>query len=208
MKIIKTIVLLVLITVAVVITLKFADWNILNLFKAKPIVIDQTVNVIEKINRLAELTTATYYEDYAIVKKKTGDTRILGLKISDIKDELVLITKGKVRAGFDLSKLQEKDIIVDSVSITLKLPQVQIFDVITNPSDFETFEENGNWSHEEITEYKNEARAVIEQNALDNDIVKLAEKTGKEKLTLFMQAIGFEKVTIVLNNNNTQSDGK
>jgi hypothetical protein len=205
-KIIRNIITIVIIVVAVSLYLKFSNFNFSNLFKSQPIVIDKTANVVEKINRLAELTTFTYYEDNVIVKKKTKEVTLFGKTLSIFgdtiasEDELVLIAKGKVRAGFDLSKLQEQDIITDSISITLKLPEVKILDVITNPSDFETFEESGKWAHEEVTNYKNEARAIIEKNALENGIFELAEKSGQEQLTSFLKALGFKKVNISLTN--------
>jgi hypothetical protein len=190
--------IIIAIIIAAVLFFKFSGINIPNPFKEQPIVIDKTVNVVEEINRIAELATTTYYEDYVIVKQKS--TSVWGVKISlpghIADDELVLITKGKVRAGFDLSKLQEQDVAVDSVSITLKLPKPQILDVISNPSDFETFEESGKWSHEEVTDYKNEARAAIEKDALESGILERAEESGKQKLTSFLQALGFQKVFI------------
>jgi hypothetical protein len=193
-KILILAIILIVLVIATVLFFKYSGIHFPNPFRAKPIVIDKTVNVIEKINRLAEFSTATYYEDYVITKKKTRETMVFGLKINDVEDELVLITRGKIRAGFDLSKLQTNDIIADSVSITLKLPKAQILDIITNPSDFETFEENGDWTYEEVTKCKNEVRAIIEKNALEGGIIELAEKTGKEKLTSFMKGLGFKTV--------------
>jgi hypothetical protein len=191
------VVIILVLIIGVVLFFKISGISIPNPFKSQPIVIDKTTNVVEEVHRLAELTTATYYEDYVIVKKRTRESTVLGLKINDVDDELVLITKGKVRAGFDLSKLQPQDILLDSISITLKLPEVRLLDIITNPSDFETFEESGDWSYEEVTKYKNEARAAIEQSALESGILELAEKTGKERLTSFLQVLGFKEVTIL-----------
>jgi hypothetical protein len=131
------------------------------------------------------------------VKKKTKES-LFGSIFGE--DELVLITKGKVRAGFDLLKLNKQDIIIDSISITLKLPEVKILDIITNPSDFETIEESGKWTHEEVTNYKNEARAIIEMHALENGIFELAEKSGRKQLTSFLKALGFKEVIISLTN--------
>jgi hypothetical protein len=78
----------------------------------------------------------------------------------------------------------------------MKLPKPKILDVISNPSDFETYEENGKWSHEEVTAIKNEARAAIEQNAIESGILERAEESGKQKLSSFLQALGFQKVFI------------
>jgi hypothetical protein len=204
----RKIITIVILVIAVGLYLKFSnfDFGFLNLFKEQPIVIDQTANVVEKINRLGELTTSTYYEDNVIVKKKTKEVSLFGKTLSIFgdtvtsEDELVLIAKGKVRVGFDLLKFAKHDIVIDSASITVKLPKVQILDVITNPSDFETFEESGKWSHEEVTDYKNEARAIIEKNAIENGIFGLAEKSGREQLTMFLKALGFKEVNILLTN--------
>jgi hypothetical protein len=196
-SIIKIAVLAVVVVGAVGLFLKFSGFDfsgISDVFKSQPVVIDNTANVVEEVRRLAELTTASYYEENVIVRKKARKAGIFGVKVVDIEDELVLLVKGKVRIGFDLSKMQEKDIVVDSVSISLRLPEVQILDVITNPSGFETFSESGNWSHDEVTQYKNEVRAVIEKNAIANGTMEFAEKAGKERLTSFMQALGFKTV--------------
>jgi hypothetical protein len=161
--------------------------------------IDKTENIVTEINRLAELTTLSYAHDIVIYKAKEKIHKNIFGKEKINTDEIVLIVKGKVRFGFDLSELQEGDITFDSVSITLKLPPVQILDIITNPSDFEVFEESGKWSHEEITACKNEARAKlsIDRKAMGNaGLFTVAEKSGIEKLTVFLQALGFKKVTI------------
>jgi hypothetical protein len=186
--------IVIVLAVAVGLFMKFSSFSfsgIFGIFKEQAIVIDKTANIVEKINRLAELSTSTYYEDNVIMKKKST---LFG------KDELVIIAKGKVRVGFDLLKLDKQDIVIDSVSITVKLPKVKILDVITNPSDFETFEENGKWSHEEVTAYKNEARAIIETHAIENGILRLAEKSGREQFSMFLKALGFKKVNILLTN--------
>ena len=165
--------------------------NIGNPFNAKAITIDKTSNIVEEINQLAELTTATYYQD--VVIRKTKQISLFG------KDEIVLIIKGKVRAGFDLSILTEQDIFVDSFSIKIRLPQVKIIDIITNPSDFETFIETGKWSFNEVNDFKKEAREKLEENAIDGGILELAEKSGMEKLTSLLQAFGFKEIIVELN---------
>jgi hypothetical protein len=202
-KLIVRIISIVVLVTAICLFLKFSNFDfsgISGLFKAKPISIDKTAYMVEEIHRLAELTAITYYGDYVIVKKKQREVTAFGKRLYNTENELVLIVKGKVRAGFDLSKLQEQDIKSDSASITIRLPKVQLLDVITNPSDFETFEENGSWSHEEVTKYKSEARTTIEQNAIKIGILEAAEKTGKENLASFLKALGFKNVVIDINN--------
>jgi hypothetical protein len=198
--------LILILVIAGCLFFKFSDLNVFDIFKSQPVVIDKTANIVEKVRQLAELTTFCYYEDNVIVKKRLRKETMFGWIWSfwgfsfTFEDELVLITRGKIRVGFDLSKIQESDIIIDSLSITLRLPKVQILDVITNPSDFETFEESGKWSHDEVTGYKNEIRAIIEKNARDNGIFELAENSAKERLTLLLQIFGFDNVVILFGN--------
>jgi hypothetical protein len=198
-KIVRIAGIIVIVTVFVSLKKCFNfDFNFSGIFKSQPVVIDKTANVVTEVRRMAELTAATYYEENVIIRKRTREATVFGMKVSDVEDELVILAKGKVRIGFDLSKIQEKDIVVDSVSISLTLPPIRILDVITNPSGFETYEESGDWSHEEVTQYKNEVRSVIEENAMESGILEFAEKAGKERLTVFMQALGFKRVTILL----------
>jgi len=161
------------------------DGDAKNISNTGSLIIDETFNLVEEIHKLAEFTTVTFYQEEVVYKKKKND-------------ELVLIVRGKVRAGFDLSTLSNEDLIVDSETIKLQLPPVKIFDVITNPSDYETFEESGKWSFEEITDYRQEARDIIEKNALKIGILELAETTAIEKLSVMFQTLGFKEVVIEL----------
>jgi len=187
-KVIIVIVILVICIVAVLIGWKFYNnGNFQNIFTSKPITIDKTENVIEEINKLAEFTTATYYQEITINKVK---------KRTLFDDELVIIVKGKVRAGFDMSTLTEGDVIIENQTIRIKLPPVKILDVITNPSNFETFVESGKWSFKEVNKYKKEARERLEKNAIDGGILDLAKKSGVEKLTALFKNLGFAEVLL------------
>jgi hypothetical protein len=158
-----------------------------NPFKAKPILIDKTANVVEGINQLAEIATATYYQEIFINKIR---------KRTFFDDELVIITKGKVRAGFDLTSIKEDDITIDEDVIRIRLPKVKILDVITNPSDFETFVEIGRWSFSEVNEYKRETRQKLEENAIKGGILERAEASALTKLASFLHALGFVEIVI------------
>jgi len=186
-KAIRLIIIAVLVVIAVFCFFKFSKIDFENPFTAKPITIDKTVNVVEEINQLAEFTTATYYQEIFICKVKER---------TFFDDELVIIAKGKVRAGFDLSTLTAEDIAVDANTIKIKLPKVKILDVITNPSNFETFVEIGKWSFDEVNEFKQEAREKLEKIAIEGGIFELAEKSAFEKLSSLFQALGFQEIII------------
>ena len=112
------------------------------------------------------------------------------------QDEIAIIVRGTVRAGFDLSQM-ETEMLNDS-SIIVTLPPVKILDVVSNPSDFETFEEKGEWSHKETTEFKNTARERILKHAIEDNILQFAENAGKEQLSNLFMLLGIKNVSVTV----------
>ena len=144
--------------------------------------ITQTVVEVRKIK---EFCTASYHEEMVVTA-----TRKKFMKHED----LVLIVKGTVRVGFDLSTLTTE--VTSDTSLTVNIPYPIVLDVITNPSDFETFQEDGHWDHELVTTYKNLARATLLNHAKADGIMQDAERNGKEKIAELFRHIGFANVTV------------
>lgn len=114
-------------------------------------------------------------------------------------DEIVIIANGKVRAGFDLTKLKDGDIQVQGDTLSLTLPETEIFDVIINPSGYEIYVEDGKWSHEEVTTLVSNARKELEQNAVAYQLEKKAEEIGITKLKTLFSTFGFNMIFIIIN---------
>ena len=169
----------------------------------KPLEIDPTANVVEHIRKISEFTTACYYEEYVIQHKKPAsdnaniakDALIGGLAYAVLKNittpEIVLMAKGRVRAGFDLGKISADDLSSSGDTLRVVLPAPEIFDVITNPSDYEIFVEQGGWTHEEITELQIDGRERVLANAMEDNILQKADSVGRERLTALFQTFGF-----------------
>lgn len=176
------------------------NWN-LN-FGFSKLKIDKTENVISEIRNISELTSARYYEEFVIKEAKSVQSKWGSLKSwmrignDSTKNELVMIAKGNVRAGFNLKHLEESDVRVDSDTLYINLPKAEIFDVIINPSDFETYVEEGKWSHDEFVTIQSRAKDLIKQNAIEYGILETAERHGKEKLTALFKGFGFSGVVI------------
>lgn len=145
--------------------------------------ITQTITEIKKID---EFCTANYQEETVVSAKRK---RTFGT------DEIAIIVKGTVRVGFDLSEMETN--ILSDTSIVITLPKAKVLDVITNPSDCETFVESGRWTHKQVTKYKNLARQRIEKHALADNILKDAERNGKERIQLLFMGLGFKHVEIL-----------
>lgn len=160
--------------------------------------IDNTANVVEKIKEISEFTTACYYEEAVLKDRKVekNEGGFLGLVDMETSREIVIIAKGKVRAGFDLSKVTEDKMIIKSDTICITLPEPQIFDVIINPSDYEMYVEEGKWSHEEVTALQTNYRTQLLAKANDAGILNKAKEAGKKRLESLFQTFGFSVVEL------------
>lgn len=179
-----------------------------------------TPTIVKEIKKISELTTMTYVEDAVIndtIVKKRKVSR-LSLSKNILKGELtedvivtdrihfVEIATGTIRAGFDLSKIQDSDVSISDTTLMVLLPKVEILDVIMNPSDIKPFydEEDGEWSEEEIhdarAKLQTKALEKIEQRAIQNGILDKAEQSGVSKITSMLKSIGFKNVVVSVKN--------
>ena len=113
--------------------------------------IEQTETLVDQVRSIGELSSAGYYEELILtdrddshlaeLKRATGIHRLTG------SDDFVIICKGRVRAGFDFTKMERADFSVSGDTLRIALPPVEILDVVINPTDYELFA--GHRSHEE-----------------------------------------------------------
>lgn len=173
-------------------------FNLFGLSFGGELKIDNTANVVEKIKEISEFTTACYYEEAVLkdskVEKHEGG--FLGLVDTETSKEIVIIAKGKVRAGFDLSKVTEDKINIKNDTIGITLPEPEIFDVIINPSDYEMYIEEGKWSHEEVTALQTNYRTQLLAKANDAGILNKAKEAGKKRLESLFMTFGFTVVEL------------
>ena len=165
--------------------------------------IDETANVVTEIRKIAQFTSACYYEDVILKDKKANET--LGGKVVNsfskkdkpiLEDEIVIVASGNVRAGFDLSKLSEKDIVIRDSVLEVTLPKAEIFEVIVNPSGFDVYIEDGTWSHEQVTKVENKAMNKIRKDAINDGLLGKATELGVTKLTELFKTFGYKEVVI------------
>lgn len=156
--------------------------------------IEETANVVEEIRKISEFTTACYYEEAVVknTKKPSGFfSNLFSGMVSD--DELVIIVRGTVRAGYDMSKIADQ-LRFNGDTAFIPLPAAEIIDVIINPSDRDIFIETGKWSHEETTALLLSADEKIKQDAIENGILRFAKENGEYRLRQLFTAFGFKHV--------------
>ncbi|MFN5477641.1 MAG: DUF4230 domain-containing protein [Sphingobacteriales bacterium] len=181
----------------------FPSWG--SLFSAKPVVIEETPVLISEIKELSEMITITAFDEVVVdsIKPSKYDivNKITGFSVptlSPTPDRLVLVSRGKVMAGTDLSALMPDDFYIDKDSVSMTLPPARIFDVITNPSDFTTFAESGEWTPEAVTLVKQKARNKVLQRALENGILEKANQRSKVVMENFLRSLGYSRIQIMM----------
>jgi hypothetical protein len=177
-----------------------------DLFAEKAVVIDETPIILKQVKSIAQLITVTSYDevvvDSVIIDKGSKIGKILNpfspYPFLPVDKKIVLIGRGKVLAGTELSNLKEGNITVANDTITVKLNHAMILDAIINPSDFETFEEKGNWSDEAVRAVKLKARQKIIERALQHNILQKADAKAKAVMENILLSAGYKYVNVVI----------
>lgn len=166
-----------------------------NFFKSKPITIDNTPILIKEINDLSLLITITSFDEIVMDSTKKSK-RLPGTFFPPPDSKIVLIAKGRVMGGVNLKKLKNEDIFVDKDSVIILFPSAEILNTILNPSDFETFDETGSWTSEEVIQIKLRMREKIIQRALAQGLLSKSAGRCKSIMENFLRNVGFKKIEI------------
>ena len=184
----------------------------------KKLEIEKTTNLVTEIKKIAEFTTACFYEELVIqdikykykehkVYKKSDtwwkrqigkDKELVGTEIDSTEiGKIVIIAKGKIRAGLNFAKLSEGDFKIQNDTLYVTLPSAEIFDIIINPSDIEFFHRDGNyWDDASISELVSRGKNTMYNHAMDEDILEKANKYGIEKMSNIFKTFGFKEAIV------------
>lgn len=171
--------------------------------------IDNTTEVITEIRKIAELGTSCFYEEMvlrdskpnALTDNEYGKRAATILGDDDgvlIEDEIVVIAKGKVKAGFDLTQMTEDDVLFRNDTLFVTLPHAKILDVIINPSDFEVFSESGYWYDSQIVSLKLRAKQRLVNDAKYEGILSKAEASGQATVSDLLKSSGYSDVVVAI----------
>ena len=166
--------------------------------RARELEIERTAAVVEQVRSIGELSSAGFYEELVLtdrdesylgeLKRASGLSRLTG------SGDFVIICKGRVRAGFDLTKIQGSDFSFSGDTLRLILPPVEILDVVLNPADYELF--SGHRTHEETTTILLQAKQRLQADAVREGILDQAELSAESHLRRLLSAMGYREVLI------------
>ncbi len=175
------------------------------IFSPKPLVIDETPVLIKEIRSIGQLITATLYDEVVVdsieITKGSRFVRsfnaIVPFRILPSADkQIVLVARGKVLAGTDLNLLADSSMKISGDTVWLQLPRTKILDAIINPSGYEIFVENGNWSPQAVTAVKLKAREKMIDHAFEQNIIEKASMKTKAVMEDFLHAAGFKIIVL------------
>src|ERR1035441_2346212 len=108
-------------------------------------------------------------------------------------DRLLLVVHGEVIAGMDLSKLQPSDVVVSGRSVSIHLPQAEIFTTRLDNAKTRVYSrDTGLFSTADPNlegEVRQEAERQLQAAALQDGILKIADKNARQTLTSMLTGL-------------------
>jgi hypothetical protein len=154
---------------------------------------------ITDIRAAAELTTVEYQAVAEIQDERVPDDfrQYLG-----IKEQVLLLAYGDVKAGFDLSGLSEENVWTDGTRVQLHLPPPEILSTSIDYDRTHAVYHRGtllmsrdiNWEGE----IYDTAQDAIRQEAVEAGILEDAARYGQLYFENFLRSLGFTDVQVVV----------
>jgi hypothetical protein len=157
------------------------------------------VVTITDIRAAAELTTVEYKGVAEIQDERVPDDfrQYLG-----IKEEILLLAYGDVRAGFDLSRLSEEDLWTDGSRVQLHLPAPQILSTsIDHQRSHVVYHKQSLLMSQDINwqgQIFQTAQDALRQEAIQAGVLEDAAKYGRLYFENFLRSLGFTEVQVIV----------
>jgi hypothetical protein len=164
---------------------------------ATPVVLPNPVVIVEEINSLARLETASYsFQD--ILQIERNQESLFGL----FGESLLFVAYGDVIAGVDLSKLGPEDLqVVSPTKVIVRLPASELFVMdLDNTRSYVADRDIGlltKGDTELETLIRQEAEVRMTEAAMANGILDMADEEARSVLGGLLMELGFLEVEFV-----------
>jgi hypothetical protein len=152
--------------------------------------------VVKEMRALNRLETAQFTIE-KIIDAGTSGNAFQSLLFGD---QLLFIAHGEVIAGFDLTKLDEKNINISDKAISLTLPEPEILFVRLDSEQSRVYDRRQGLLTKGDKDLESAARLeaenTIREAACKSGILSQASDNGRKQLTAILRSFGFETVTI------------
>jgi len=159
------------------------------------------ITVIDKIQGLGRIETVHYSMQTVIEMTRDAPLPLpIPLPLLFTQQKMLLIAAGDVIAGFDLTKIAPRDILVQGTKVQMVLPPAEILVTrIDNQRTYVYLDQKPFYMPNDKT-LEGKARQAAEDQlikyALEREILAQAEVYGKYRLEAFLRALGFTEVDI------------
>jgi hypothetical protein len=166
------------------------------LINPTPTILPEPGFIVRDIRSLARLETIEYSIEKVIVAESGQGP--LGFLFGD---KLLLVAHGQVIAGIDLSKLDSEDIQIDGETLTIQLPEPEIFvATLDNEKSYIYNRDQGILSRGNInleSDARRIAEVTIRDAAEEDGILKTAQQNAELFLERLLNDLGYLDVRFV-----------
>jgi hypothetical protein len=153
---------------------------------------------ISQVRSLADLTTSSVLMSTIVEAQQARVGKI-------VYEKLVLLACGKVKAGINLGKLKDSDIVTsdDGVTVTVRLPKAEIFDTYliddsTQPCTTRVYDRTNLLLLAETKDLESQAREqavnALRDTALQSGILSDAERNAQVIIERVLMLAGYKVV--------------
>ena len=159
--------------------------------------------VVGKIQSAADLVTTEFTIDKVVFGTKTKN--LMWFKFNEAN--FMAYSQAKIKTGIDLTKIQEKDVVISEDKIELKLPSIEVINFSYPPSSFEedslisdpkVFLNKINLEDQE--EFFRLAELDIRNNLQYMGIVKTSQDHTRQMFRLMLRSLGYREIYISFQN--------
>lgn len=161
-----------------------------------PTIYPSAATIIESVQRLSRLETASYHIE-KVITAETGQGP-LGFLFGD---RLLLIAYGEVIAGVDLGDIGPDSVMRnDDGVVYMRMPPVEIFVSTLDNNRTHVYDRRTGVAGMNVdleSAARREAERLVLQAAIEDGIEEEAEESAREFMRSFLTALGFENVIFV-----------
>ncbi|MCP5097518.1 MAG: DUF4230 domain-containing protein [Chloroflexi bacterium] len=166
------------------------------LVPATPVILPDPSTIVNQINDIARLETATVDIEKVITAERNSDA-LWGA----LGETLLFVANGKVVAGIDFAEMAVEDIqVVDPTTVMVHLPAARLFDdlpVLDNEKSYVADRDTGIFTRADPvleTEVRQVAEQTLREDALATGVIERADENAQAFMENFLIELGFENV--------------
>ena len=152
--------------------------------------------VVRQIQQLQRLETVSYTVDKII----SGEHSNAYLPKFLAGDRLLLVVHGEVVGGINLTSLQPGDVLIQGQKVTIRLPVAEVFSTRIDNARTKVYSlDTGIFSSPDPnleSEVREEAERQLQQDALQDGILKIAADNARSTISGMLKGFGFREVDV------------